>query len=238
VKNRTLFVINTEWTRLRRTGLSELSRIPPALNANLKASPWRRAFLILPEYASLKRKLSPAMLQQVVKAGDGSTIFVPHKARPTIKLGGTYPRIDGELPPARKYWEDFAENALCEITKISADGNVDILAIDWPTGPLVRMAHDSYRCCFTVDLEPYNAAARELWLEGVEHSDTIHAPTENWLQYLTSRFSAIARNRQKCKTIVFGTQIKPVAGLRKRNLNAKLKFSDFVACRSTIPPCS
>jgi hypothetical protein len=53
MRKRTLFVLNSEWTRLRRTGLGDLGRIPRVLNGEGCSSPWAEAYLIVPRYSAL-----------------------------------------------------------------------------------------------------------------------------------------------------------------------------------------
>ena len=221
---RMLFVLNTEWPRLRRTGLSELSRIPKAINdligSNRDSSPWSAARLIVPKYAHECRHEEPPEM-----------ISIPMRMKPVIQDGEESSRIQGELPSDYAAWLQFSQDAWAEICRITREQScaADILAVDWAMAPIMKLAKSRFRTCFTVDLPPQDECAKSLWMEGMQHAHAIHVPTKSWEELLRIRYPDLNNLLDgKFRPQRFGAQIERGFELSgkvdaKRDLDAELE---------------
>lgn len=205
---RELFVLSSEWTRVRRTGLSELSRLPQAC-LELEHAPWRPATLVVPWYVqSLPAR--PERNDPLAKVPFYCHCLPCDAVVKAERKGETY-RINGSLPSDPELWYDFCRRSLSLIEAVRTAKVVDLLVIDWPMAPILGMVPNGFRTCFTIDLPPDDPDATSLWTQGLSDADVIHAPTRTWLETLSRDYPLLKRLRHKCNTAVFGTAIRPFA---------------------------
>jgi len=168
-----IYVIGTEFLPwAKATGMAEFGGLLTAL------SPHCPVTCIMPHYSGMTADASEY-------PENFSLTPVPLNL-PGVQFSGN--RIGSDLPEAWEIWNTFAEKSL-EILRQEAEP-FDLLALDWPTGALVsQLKQGGTRCrriTFTVDLvpPPERPGTHALWRAAVAAADTIHLPSESWINQL------------------------------------------------------
>ena len=186
-----------EWSRLRHTGLSELSRLPSVVEAANKSGQrgvlWSKAHLIVPRYATHE---APAFNQ----ADANHCEQISTAIAPKIVKGTQIDRIVADLPTNITQWEAYADAVVPCIAQLAGSSVFHVLCIDWPMAPILTRLKSTPNCrtCFTVDLLPEDPAARGLWNAGLAAAHSVHVATPYWRDRLAEQEPAL-----KAKTCVF-----------------------------------